>query len=53
MKLLEIKQIAFKICEHDPKAMSSISPTKKITYNEFQANIQKQLKKIYDSKRSN
>lgn len=53
MKLLEIKKIMVQICEHNPKAMSTAFPPKEPTYNEFQLNIQQQLKKIYDSKRSN
>jgi hypothetical protein len=53
MKLLEIKEIRFQICEHNPKAMSTTCPPKEPTYNEFQLNIKKQLKKLYDSKRSN
>ena len=53
MKLLEIKEITFQICEHNPKAMSTTCPPKEPTYNEFQSNIKKQLKKLYDSKRSN
>ena len=53
MKLLEIKEITFQICEHDPKAMSTTCPDKTLTFNEFQLHIRKQLKKLYDSKRSN
>lgn len=50
--MYEIKEIPFKICEHDPKAQSVFTPKRKINYNEFQINIKQQLKKLYDLKRS-
>jgi hypothetical protein len=39
--------------EHNPRAMSTVEPETKVSFNEFQKNIKEQLKKQYDTKRSN
>ena len=39
--------------EHNPRAMSTVEPETKVSFNEFQKNIKDQLKKQYDTKRSN
>ena len=51
--MYEIKEIKFKIVEHNPKAQSICIPDQKVSVNEFYQNIQQQLKQLYDTKRSN
>lgn len=38
--------------EHNPKAMSTVEPEEKISFDDFHKNIQKQLKQKYDTTRS-
>jgi|APGre2960657404_1045060.scaffolds.fasta_scaffold148899_3 hypothetical protein len=52
-KVYEIKRLDFALCEHDPRAQSVCEPSKPTTFNEFQKNVKRQLKKIYDTQRSN
>ena len=51
--MIEIKEIPFKICEHNPKAQSVCYPDEPVDFNQFFENIQTQIKKIYDTQRSN
>jgi hypothetical protein len=51
--MIEIKEIPFQICEHNPKAQSVCCPDETVDLNEFFENIQTQIKKIYDTQRSN
>ncbi len=51
--MIEIKEIPFKICEHNPKAQSVCYPDEPVDLNQFFENIQTQIKKIYDTQRSN
>jgi hypothetical protein len=51
--MIEIKEIPFQICEHNPKAQSVCSPDETVTFNEFFQNLQTQIKKIYDSTKCN
>jgi hypothetical protein len=52
MKIPEIKEIPFSICEHSPRAQSICEPDEILGYNEFCKNIQKQILNIYESTRS-
>jgi len=52
-KVYEIKRLDFALCEHDPRAQSVCEPSKALTFNEFQKNVKKELKKLYDNQRSN
>jgi hypothetical protein len=52
-KVYEIKRLDFALCEHNPRAQSVCEPPKSITFNEFQKNVKKELKKLYDTQRSN
>jgi hypothetical protein len=53
MKAYDISVITKPICEHDPKAQSTVYPETQIDFNEVQLNLKQQIKKQYDSKRSN
>jgi len=52
-KVYEIKRLDFALCEHDPRAQSVCEPPKALTFNEFQKNVKKELKKLYDNQRNN
>jgi hypothetical protein len=41
------------ICEHNPKAQSTIYPETSADFNEVQQNLKQQIKNQYDNKRSN
>lgn len=53
MKVYGISVIVKPICEHDPKAQSIVYPETESDFNEVQLNLKQQIKKQYDSKRSN
>jgi hypothetical protein len=53
MKVYSISVIVKPICEHDPKAQSTVYPETESDFNEVQLNLKQELKKQYDSKRSN
>lgn len=50
--MIEIKKIPFQINEHNPKAQSVCEPDEKIGFNEFFANLQTQIKNLYEHTRS-
>ncbi len=51
--LYEIKRLDFALCEHNPRAQSVCEPPQPTTFNDFHKNVKRQLKKIYDTQRSN
>ena len=53
LKAYDISVITKSICEHNPKAQSTVYPETESDFNEVQLNLKQQLKKQYDSKRSN
>lgn len=53
MKVYGISVIVKPICEHDPKAQSTVYPETESDFNEVQLNLKQEIKKQYDSKRSN
>jgi hypothetical protein len=53
VKSQKIAVIIKPICEHNPKAQSTVYPETPADYNEVQQNLRQQLKNQYDTKRSN
>jgi hypothetical protein len=47
-----LDRVVEKIQDHNPRAMHIVEPENKLDYNEFNMNIKKQLKEIYDTKTS-
>jgi hypothetical protein len=52
-KSQSITVIVKPICEHNPKAQSTVYPETPADFNEVQQNLKKQIKNQYDNKRSN